>query len=210
MTKSTPINTDNIDDKTAELIAACDRLIGVPLARLSFPGGRSRKTAIAHTEDGHTYGITRRRRKNRAELEYGVLNALHEQGAPVPKPITFDGEWLVQEYLGHVRLSKKLDDATDEDLQIWLDRAVTNLIQIHDAGRRAGLAQSVAVIGNKPGWLDTLVAMPGSVGAYFDMAPRNSMQTPSKRCFRFKTRNLSNGMPAPAMPSSGKMVTLAG
>ena len=154
-----------------EATRVCESLLGKSLKQLSFPGGRQRKTILATMEDGSLYAVTKRRKSNRAELEEGVMRALIARGAPIPSIAAFADGWLIQEYVGAVRLSEKLDAAvTQEEIKGWLAQGLDSLLAIQRAGRSANLSAQVAGIGHKEGWLDRLMAMPEEIAQHLEMA----------------------------------------
>lgn len=150
-------------ERAPAIIAICRELLGEAPDRIDFPGGSNRKTAIAHFATA-AYAVSRRRSAERAALEAGVLTQLFHLGAPVPRLVASKGPWTIQEYLSGVRLSQSLDTAGWPDQAQLLASAVHTLARIHEAGRRAGLAERVAVIGGRREWLQTFVATPRHVG----------------------------------------------
>lgn len=154
-----------------EATQVCESLLGKSLRQLSFPGGRQRKTILATMEDGSLYAVTKRRKSNRAVLEEGVMRALIARGAPIPSIAAFADGWLIQEYVGGVRLSEKLNAATTQaEIKDWLLQGLDSLLAIQQAGRNAGLSAQVAGIGHKEGWLDRLMAMPEEIGQHLEKA----------------------------------------
>ncbi|MDA1100096.1 MAG: phosphotransferase [Proteobacteria bacterium] len=153
-------------DRLSEVFQA---LTGRRAARILFPGGKGRKSAVVVTDEDAMFVITRRRHAGRAELETEVLRELKQQGAPVPAIIARDGKWIVQEHLGEVRLSEAIDAASPAARRVLLRAATESLIALHQAGRRAGLERRVILIGKNPSWLETLVDMPLRIGEYLAM-----------------------------------------
>lgn len=149
---------------SVEVDRICRSLLGAGLEHLSFPGGRSRKTVVASTVDGKTYAITKRPKPNRAALEVAVMRALNARQAPVPNVVASSEGWLVQSYIGSRRLSEVLDSANLEELNSWLRLAMDSLVEIHTAGREAGLNHKVARIGVNQGWLEQLMTLPERIG----------------------------------------------
>ncbi len=150
-------------DRLSEVFHA---LTGRRAARFLFPGGKGRKSAVVVADGDELFVITRRRHQGRAELEAEVLRELKARGAPVPEVIGRDGKWIIQEHLGGVRLSEAIDAALPAARQVLLRAAVESLIALHQAGRRAGLAKRVVVIGGNPSWLETLADMPLRIGEH--------------------------------------------
>jgi hypothetical protein len=109
--------------------------------------------------------VSRRDDQRRAELEAGVLSELGGHGAPSPRVLAFDGEWLIQEDLGGRRLAQALVAGTPKEAEQWLDKALDSLARIHASGRSLGLPGRVARIGGRPGWLLNLARAPEWLGA---------------------------------------------
>lgn len=166
-----------------EFAVACGRLLGRTPDRISFPGGTNRKSAIARC-DGEEYVMSRRGSAARADLEGGVLAELARFEAPTPRLIAREGRWLIQERLEGDRLSTAIDSSDPAGRRQWLHRAAQSLMEIHEAGRRAGLERKVVTIGARAGWLAQLVDMPRRAG-------------------------LTIGVPAPALPTEALAASLA-
>ena len=116
---------------------ACRRLLGDPVKRLEFPGGRSRKSARAILENRSVI-VTRRRPGGRAYLEANVLGELSSRSNAVPRVLAFDGTWLIQEDVGKWRLSQALAGASQAESERWLDRAMGALAEIHQGRAMPG------------------------------------------------------------------------
>jgi len=145
-------------------------LLGAEVLDAEQPGGRRRESVRVRLADGAVIA-TRRPKTNRGRLEVGVLQALGSRTRHVPRIFAFEGGWLIQEDLGERRLSEALAHANAKGTEAWLDAALLSLHDIHEAGRAAGLEAKVAVIGQKTGWLEELITMPGRLGAHLDMPP---------------------------------------
>ncbi|MBI4182481.1 MAG: phosphotransferase [Proteobacteria bacterium] len=118
---------------------------------------------------GRSVIATRRRTPQRAELEAQVLRALRGQGAPVPAVLAYDGDWLIQEDLGRRRLSQALAAAAPGEGERWLDTALAGLAATQRAGRAAGLARRVVVIGARPDWIRTLIGGPERLAGHLGL-----------------------------------------
>lgn len=190
--------------------AAFRRLTGNVPDTVRFPGGTNRKSAVVACGETE-WVVSRRASADRAALEAGVLAELARFGAPVPRLVVHEGFWIVQERLMGERLTLTLDRATGALRLDWLRRAAASLAQIHEAGRRAGLARRVAPIGARDGWLEHLIDMPRRLGRAigvtapdlptdrmarnlttvtpqfikWDTRPGNAMAAPSERVFWF-------------------------
>jgi hypothetical protein len=150
--------------------AACAALLGLNPQRMEQPGRRRWPTFRAYAP-GKSVIITRRKDQRRATLEAGVLSELAATGAPVPRVLAFDGEWLIQEDLGARRLSQALAAGTPAEIEAWLDRALGSLARIHRAAASVGLPDRVAGIGTRPGWVSNLSRAPSRVGAALGHTP---------------------------------------
>ncbi len=151
----------------ADAIEICRRLIGFEVTGIDWPGGKSRPSLRARSEEDSVI-VTRRKDPKRAELEARVLHQLRAHGASVPRIIAFDGAWLIQEDLGQRRLSQEIAVAPPTTAEAWLGRALESLAEIQAAGRAAGLAQRVVKIGWRREWLESLVDRPRRLGIMLD------------------------------------------
>ncbi|MFQ5626534.1 MAG: aminoglycoside phosphotransferase family protein [Methyloligellaceae bacterium] len=160
---------------------ACESLLQAKVLRTDQPGGRSRKSVRVYLEDGCVIA-TQRRNANRAALEALVLRELHARGAPVPKILAFKDGWLIQENLGDRRLSTALADVGKEEGEKHLEAALSSLLEIHQAGRAAGLETRIVTIGQKPEWLTKLLYMPERLGNHVDLPPPPLPLEPLRSC----------------------------
>ena len=142
----------------------CSTYLGQPVLGLERPGRRQQPTFRAQLPDRWVI-ISRREDRRRAELEAGVLTELGDHGAPSPRILAYDGEWLIQEDLGRRRLSQALVGNSAANAERWLDKALGSLVRVHDAARSSGLQRRVIRIGNQPGWLANLLRAPERLGA---------------------------------------------
>lgn len=154
---------------TRPFALACRKLLGFEPDRIEYPGGKSRKSAIAVRGD-EKWVISRRGTAERAKLEAGVLTELAPYGAPVPRVIACRERWLVQECLPGERLSAALEKTDAGGRTDILYRTAESLARVHDAGRRAGLAARVVTIGTRAGWLERLIAAPAHTGRMIGLA----------------------------------------
>ena len=79
-------------------MSACETLLGRAAETVEWPASRSRRSVRVVFADGSVIA-TRRKRRERAQLEAQVMQTLHARGAPVPAVLAFDGEWLLQEHI---------------------------------------------------------------------------------------------------------------
>ena len=144
-------------------VKACQRMVGGKIDRVDYPGGESRDSCLLTLNDGRTFYATRRENVKLATLEARVMKGLHAKGGPVPGVLAFNGMLLIQEDVGHHRVSQALaeavPDAADSLLRIGLD----SLAQLHDAGTRAKLDSEVPAIGWDEYWLNGLLAEPAAI-----------------------------------------------
>ena len=141
----------------------CRRLLDESVEDIEFPGGKSRDSVRARLAN-RTVIVTRRTNSARAELEVEILRSLHENGAPVPRIIAFDGEWTIQEDLGEQRLSVALSTANEEGGEKLLEAALDGLYRAQQAGEISGLARRVVAVGAQPDWIAKLVDTPTRLG----------------------------------------------
>lgn len=180
-----------------EAARVCETLLKQGVSQLSFPGGRSRKTILATMNDGAIFAVTRRRRSNRATLELEVMKALKSESAAVPAIVAYSDGWLIQEHVGSIRLTEKLDAAaTDEERELWLVKGLDGLLSIQQAGRRASLNVQVARIGRKEAWLKKLMSFPDELGGLLQIptptidfaALENALQVDSPTFIKWDAR----------------------
>lgn len=129
-------------------------------------GGKARTVARVGFDDGSTAIVCRRDQVSRAELEANVLRDLRRYGAPTPRLVARRDGWLMQEDLGHNRLSEHLVPSDRDTCRAWLERAAESLIRLQAAGSAAGLQNLVAPIGRREGWTENLVAAPDAVAGW--------------------------------------------
>lgn len=153
-----------------EALAVCRKLLGIEPVGMSYPGGRSRKSVRVQLP-GRNVIVSRRRRLARADLEMNVLKALSAQNAPVPELLASDGNWLIQEDLGGVRLSEVLARSSTEDRHLWIERAIDSLSLLHRAGDAAGLHRQVVSLGTETDWLRRFADAPQRLGEWLMVAP---------------------------------------
>lgn len=168
MTRSRPKHrTDPLARRAREV---CSTYLGQPVLELERPGRRRQPTFRARLADRSVI-VTRREDQRRAKLEAGVLSELGRCGAPTPRVLAFDGEWLIQEDAGERRLSQALAADTPERVESWLDEALRSLARIHGSARSIGLQDRVAGIGTRPGWVSNLSRAPERLGARLGHPP---------------------------------------
>ncbi|NQW53559.1 MAG: phosphotransferase [Rhodospirillales bacterium] len=114
--------------------------------------------------------VTKRRAPARARLEAEVLQALSDQGAPVPGLLGFDGVWLIQEDLGSSRLSQALAAMHEAEAEGLLENAIAGLAAAQQAGRERGLDRQVVAIGKNADWIATLATIHRRIGEQLQLS----------------------------------------
>ncbi len=150
-------------------MAACVRLLDRKAVGVDWPASRSRRSVRVRFDDGAVIA-TLRKDPRRSRLEYEVLRALHENGAPVPEPLAYDGQWLIQENLEGVRLAHALTEADDGQAHDLLDRAAAGLSVVHRIGGETGIADRVVRLGAKDSWIARFVDTPNRIGETLGVA----------------------------------------
>ena len=148
-------------------MSACETLLGRAAETVEWPASRSRRSVRVVFGDGSVIA-TRRKRRERAQLEAQVMQTLHARGAPVPAVLAFDGEWLLQEHIEGTRLPNILvgeDVATSRKL---LESAAEGLARIHEIGNETGLNTKVVRLGVADSWIAELIDTPFRIGAALD------------------------------------------
>lgn len=135
------------------LAGVCEENLGGVVTDICFPGGEERSACQISWEDGRTAIASFRTEPGRARLEEQVLRHLHQQAAPVPQVFHFNGIVLIQEALAGERLSKLLANTDTETCAGLLTSALDGLVNIHQAAERAGLDQSVPLLGAEEDWI---------------------------------------------------------
>jgi len=121
---------------------AVEALLDVSVTKVELPRrkrGNPAESFRCHLEDGRTVIATCRPTATRTAFEASVLRVLRANGGRVPEVFAARGAWFVQEDLGSLRLSQKLDATSPLAAAPYLRRAAQALVRIHDAGRGAGL-----------------------------------------------------------------------
>lgn len=135
--------TNDVDSATPEAAhRAVEGLLAIDVTRVE-PSRRLRgnppESFRVHLADGRAVIATCRATATRTAFEAQVLRTLRENGASVPRLLAARGGWLVQEDLGSLRLSQRLDLTPTRDATVLLHAAIDTLVGVHSAGRAAGL-----------------------------------------------------------------------
>jgi|GEM_PF-4314902 len=83
-----------LDPETNEL---AKKQLGSPITKLQFPGGRSRRSYRAILENGKSVIVTKRKTKERSQLECQALSTLGNASMPVPGLLASDGHLFFQQ-----------------------------------------------------------------------------------------------------------------
>jgi len=154
---------------------ACERLLGTTALRVESPGGRMRRSVRVFLKDRSVI-VTQRRHPARAKREAEVLRALGAQGAPVPRLLSFDGAWLIQEDLGPSRLSQTLAAMREAEGEPLLAKALAALATAQQAGQASGLDRRMVTIGARADWLLKLASTHERIGGQLKI-PAPELQT---------------------------------
>ena len=147
-----------------ELISLAQKMLGQKIEDIEFPGGKRRDSVRLIVAGGKRVIATRRPTSRRAEHEVGVLRALHDHGAKVPKVYGYKDGLLLQQDLGRSRLSETLHDRErKDDIPLLLGAALTSMASVHQAGAMADLAEKVPLIGGEDAWCNGLAGTPHEV-----------------------------------------------
>jgi hypothetical protein len=142
--------------KPSEIAAISERVFGVPVVKVTAPGGKARESMRIHFT-GKTIVATQRKFPGRMRLEVEVLKRLSAAGAPVPKVLGGTEQLFFQEDMGSHRLTADLF-SDDEDIRLRAaDAAIDSLLVIHDTARSSGLEDLVPALGEKEEWVRGLV-----------------------------------------------------
>lgn len=153
--------------REAALRRAAERLLGVHIASVEHPGGRSRESYRLVPADGEAFIGTRRREIERARLETRILRGLNRHDVKVPALLGSNHAHILfqQEIVGN-RLSEALRTSTPDGISPLLTQALTSLAEIHDAAEIEELGQHVESLGTSDSWLRGLIARPSVIGRH--------------------------------------------
>jgi len=173
----------------------CESIFHQPVEKVTAPGGSSRESLRVHFAT-HSIIATQRAYSGRMRLEVEVLRRLSDEGAPVPKFLGGTEQVFFQQDVGSRRLSSQLAQADAPTCQNIAARAFESLIQIHEAGERAGLHQIVPAIGAQKPWVAGFVNSALAASDRYDIAPPaidfdaivNALHVPCKRFLKWDAR----------------------
>jgi len=147
-----------------------ERIFGLPVERVTAPGGRSRESLRVHFP-ARTIIATQRKWPGRMRLEVEVLKRLSEQGAPVPAFLGGNEQIFFQADVGSRRLSGELLIQTRAGKTDLMRRALQSLVEIREAGRRADLGRIAPPLGDQKKWVSGLVRSVVGASEMYGIAP---------------------------------------
>lgn len=177
--QSKKISKKNKKEKFNKSLAnKCEKLLGVEVSSMEYPGGYSRESVRLILKNGPPVYASKRSQKYRADVERLVLKTLSEVGGNVPGLLAGDGEkLLIQEEVPGMRLSQVMHNKDDEMVLAHLDNAMGSLSRIQKSGSEQGLDTKVPVLGESRQWLVGLLDRPAVLGDFFEIpAPRPKLQ----------------------------------
>jgi hypothetical protein len=144
-------------------------LTGKKVKKIIFPGLKNRNkngsgSAIMVTENNFKAVLTYRNNINEAKLETEVLERLSSHGANVPGLIAKKGNWLVQEHIEGVRLSKALTNGNMTDKLDLVRKAVESLREIQIIGYNLNLNKLTNPISTGLNWRRGRINFPEKLG----------------------------------------------
>ena len=148
---------------------------GKPVARLEYPGGKSRKSIRAILEDGTRVFATQRRTAERGELEAEILRTLGAADAPAPRLLSFTDGLMMQQDVGELRLTEALVESRKDAKRCadLLSTAIVALAAGQRAIERSPLKRSIPKKGVASDWRKRLIGVPRDIGRMLDVpAPK--------------------------------------
>jgi aminoglycoside phosphotransferase (APT) family kinase protein len=141
------------------------KYLGSPAIAAEFPGGKGRDTWRLLLSGHQSVIVTRRESPTRAVLEARVLELLHDNGAPVPKLLAFNGLILFQEDVGRLRLSNELARVKSADEYGGIiSGLIDSLFDIYRAADRADLHKHTPMIGRVDSWTTAMIDRTALIG----------------------------------------------
>ncbi|MBZ0127696.1 MAG: phosphotransferase [Rhodobacteraceae bacterium] len=146
------------DDRLApeEVALLAGQMFGAEVDKVTAPGGRSRESLRVHFPK-RTMVATQRSYPGRMRMEVEVLRRLSGRGAPVPRFLGGTEKVFFQADVGSRRLSGEMAAGKADQQAKVARRAVESLLEIHQAGRDAGLAEIVPGLGEREDWVKGFV-----------------------------------------------------
>lgn len=157
--------------QTEKLVKIGQGLLGGKVVSHAFPGGSRRLVARVELEDGRRAIIVRRSKSSVAVKELRIMRGLAANGARVPEVFASNGLVSAQEDLGDRRLSQAMNAVPPAEVEALLQRTLTSLAGLHQAGSRAGFDTGLAPLGAGRGWMRNLFDRPRVFSAFFEIEP---------------------------------------
>jgi len=159
---------NRIDPEINEL---AEKRLGSRIAKLQYPGGKSRRSCRAILKNGKSVIVSKRKTLKRSQLECQALENLSKSDMPVPRLLTSNGRLFFQEDVGDLRLSESLrGSATSQQRLALLDSAVTGLSDIQNCATQAGLDSRVPLLGSDKAWRLEFAERPSAIGKYLGIS----------------------------------------
>jgi len=145
--------------------------LGSPVAKVQFPGGKSRTSYRAILKNEQSVIVSKRATLMRSQLECMVLRILGNADMPVPNLLASDGGIFFQQDVGTQRLSERLDACTSGNERLaLLDSAVVGLSAIQNCASEAGLDTRVPLLGREKIWRQEFAELPQTIGEFLGVA----------------------------------------
>ncbi|MHA6325190.1 phosphotransferase family protein [Roseivivax sp. CAU 1753] len=157
------LEPDNLacPEPEAWLIELCNAVFDAQPTTIDYPGGVRRKTCLIEI-GGERFAVARRKSVGRARLEAAALHHLAPTGA-VPEVVAVRGETVVQRAVAGQRLSESLDRADPMEAADMARKAIRSIGDFQACAGETELSRLAPRIGERPGWLEALVATPQRV-----------------------------------------------
>jgi len=156
-----------IDPQINEL---AQRILGSRVARLQYPGGKSRRSCRVVLRNGKSAIVTKRRTLQRSQLECKALETLTKANLPVPKLLGVDGRLFFQQDAGNMRLTAQLNAAKSSQQRFnLLDNALEGLSRIQQHASASGLDTDVPLLGDDKAWRQDFANRPHAIGQYLSI-----------------------------------------
>lgn len=117
----------------------CKTYLGSELDYFTYPGGNERGSIRLFLKDKSTVIFSWRGSSQRTALESVALDSIRRHSECVPRLFLFDGSFLWQEDLKGDTLAYHMHKKSQSEVFNALDLALQNLLEIHEAGKKAKL-----------------------------------------------------------------------
>jgi len=157
--------------RDAEINELAKKLLGSPVTKVQFPGGKSRTSYRAILENEKSVIVSKRATLMRSRLECMVLRTLGKADMPVPSLLASNGGIFFQQDVGTQRLSESLHACTTGSERLaLLDSAVLGLSAIQHCASEAGLDTRVPLLGSGSTWRQEFAELPQTIGQFLGVA----------------------------------------